>query len=148
MDRFSPERRSWLMSRIRGANTKPKLAVRSLLHGMGYRFRLHRKDLPGTPDIVLPGRSAAVFVHGCFWHGHACKAAKMPKSREDYWREKIEGNRRRDRRKRRQLRALGWQVIVVWECELKRPEALAARLREALGGPLRTAAADPHGKGQ
>ena len=148
MDRLSPERRSWLMSRIRGANTKPELAVRSLLHGMSYRSRLHRKGLPGTPDIVLPGRSAAVFVHGCFWHGHACKAAKMPKSRADYWREKIEDNRRRDRRKRRQLRALGWQVIVVWECELKRPEALAVKLRKALGGPLLTAAADSHRKGQ
>lgn len=130
------------MSQVRGANTKPEMAVRSLLHGMGYRFRLHRKGLPGTPDIVLPGRSVAVFVHGCFWHGHACKAAKMPKSREDYWREKIAGNRQRDRRKRRQLRALGWRVIVVWECELKRTAALAVRFRKALGGPLRPAAVD------
>lgn len=148
MDRLSPEGRSCLMSRIRGANTEPALAVRALLHVMGYRFLLQLKDLPGTPDIVLPGRSAAVFVRGCFWHGHACKAAKMPKSREDFWQEKIEGNRRRDRRKRRQLRALNRQVIVASECELKRPEVLAARLREALGGPLRTAAADPHRKGQ
>lgn len=148
MDRLSPERRSWLMSRIRGVNTKPEVEVRSLLHGMGYRFRLHRKGLPGTPDIVLPGRSAAVFVHGCFWHGHGCKRAKMPNSQADYWREKIDGNRRRDRRNRRQLQALGWQVIVVWECELKRPEALAARLRKALGGPLQTAVAVPHRKRQ
>ena len=132
MDRLSPERRSWLMSRVRGTNTKPELAVRSMLHRMGYRFRLHRRDLPGTPDIVLPRRSAVIFVHGCFWHGHACKRMKMPKSRVDYWEEKIETNRRRDRRKRRQLRALGWDVIVVWECELKRPEALAAKLMKAL----------------
>lgn len=137
MDRLSPERRSWLMSRIRGTNTKPEIAVRSMLHRMGYRFRLHRRDLPGTPDIVLPGRSTAIFVHGCFWHGHACKRTKMPKSREDYWGEKIATNRRRDRRKRRQLRALGWNAIVVWECELKRPDRLAAKLRKALGGPLR-----------
>lgn len=122
------------MSRIKGANTKPEIAVRSLLHQMGYRFRLHRRDLPGTPDIVLPGRAAVVFVHGCFWHGHACKRTKMPKSRIGYWVEKIEGNRRRDAKKRRKLRALGWKVVVVWECELKKPEKLTERLRGALGG--------------
>lgn len=132
MDRLSPERRSWLMSRIKGANTKPELAVRSLLHRMGYRFRLHRRDLPGTPDIVLPGRAAAVFVHGCFWHGHACKRAKMPKSRAEYWIDKIEGNKRRDARKRRQLRTLGWKVVVVWECEMKNPDKLAKKLHSAL----------------
>ncbi|QNN45361.1 DNA mismatch endonuclease Vsr [Thermomonas brevis] len=133
MDRLSPERRSWLMSRIRGANTKPEIQVRSLLHRMGYRFRLHRRDLPGTPDIVLPGRRVVVFVHGCFWHGHACKRTKMPKSREDYWLEKIEGNRRRDARKRKELRELGWKVVIVWECEIKRSERLARRMRATLG---------------
>jgi len=122
------------MSRIRGANTTPELRVRSLLHRLGYRFRLHRRDLPGTPDIVLPGRSAVVFVHGCFWHGHACKRKGMPKSRVDYWAEKIEGNRRRDVRKRRNLKALGWKVITVWECELKTPDRLIDKLRRALGG--------------
>lgn len=132
MDRLSPERRSWLMSRIKGANTKPEIAVRSLLHRMGYRFRLHRRDLPGTPDIVLPGRNAVVFVNGCFWHGHSCKRTKMPKSRTTYWIEKIEGNRQRDARKRRKLRVLGWKVVVVWECELKRPDQLANRLSRAL----------------
>lgn len=134
MDRLSPERRSWLMSRIRGKDTKPELAVRSLLHRLGYRFRLHRKDLPGTPDIVLPGRGIAVFVHGCFWHGHACKRDKMPKSKTTYWAEKIEANRRRDARKRRALRSLGWSVVVVWECELKRPEKLAAKLQRIIDG--------------
>lgn len=133
MDRLSPERRSWLMSRIRGANTKPEIEVRSMLHRMGYRFRLHRRDLPGTPDIVLPGRGAVVFVHGCFWHGHVCKRTKMPKSRTAYWFEKIETNRRRDSRKRRGLKALGWKVVIVWECELKRPEKLARKLEKALG---------------
>lgn len=132
MDRLSPERRSWLMSRVRGVNTKPEVAVRSILHRMGYRFRLHRRDLPGTPDIVLPRYSAAIFVHGCFWHGHVCKRTKMPKSRKDYWIEKIETNQRRDRRARRRLRALGWNVIVVWECELKQPDRLAAKLKNAL----------------
>ncbi len=133
MDRLSPERRSWLMSRIKGANTKPELEVRSLLHRMGYRFRLHRRDLPGTPDIVLPGRATVVFVNGCFWHGHACKRSKMPKSRESYWVAKIEGNRLRDARKRRRLKALGWKVVVVWECELGKPERLAEKLRGAIG---------------
>ncbi|MHB8448274.1 MAG: very short patch repair endonuclease [Rudaea sp.] len=133
MDRLSSARRSWLMSRIKGANTKPELGVRSLLHRLGFRFRLHRRDLPGTPDIVLPGRSAVVLVHGCFWHGHRCKRTKMPKSRRRYWSEKIAGNRVRDARKRRCLRALGWKVVVVWECELKKPVELADKLRKALG---------------
>lgn len=133
LDRLSPERRSWLMSRIHGANTKPELAVRSLLHRMGYRFRLHQKDLPGTPDIVMQGRGTVVFVHGCFWHGHACKRTKMPKSRVDYWAEKIEANRRRDARKRRKLKSLGWNVVVVWECELKRPDRLAGKLKRSIG---------------
>ena len=120
------------MSRIHGANTKPELAVRSLLHRMGYRFRLHQRDLPGTPDIVMRGRGTVVFVHGCFWHGHACKRTKMPKSRVDYWAEKIEGNRRRDARKRRKLKSLGWNVVVVWECELKRPDRLAGKLKRSI----------------
>lgn len=135
MDRLSPERRSWLMSRIRGEHTKPEVAVRALLHRMGYRFRLHRRDLPGTPDIVLPRYSAAIFVNGCFWHGHYCKRTKMPKSRTDYWADKIAVNRRRDRRQRRQLSSLGWKTIVVWECELKRPEELANRLQKLLSEP-------------
>ena len=120
------------MSHIKGANTKPELAVRSLLHRMGYRFRLHRRDLPGTPDIVLPGRASVVFVHGCFWHGHACKRAKMPKSRVEYWVDKIGSNKRRDTRKRRQLRTLGWKVVIVWECEMKNLDKLAEKLYSAL----------------
>ena len=111
------------------------MRVRSLLHGMGYRFRLHRKDLPGTPDIVLPARGAVVFVHGCFWHGHVCKVGKMPKSRTDYWAKKIEANRARDSRKRRQLKALGWKVIQVWECELRVPKKLECKLRLAIPPP-------------
>ncbi|MCC5090795.1 MULTISPECIES: very short patch repair endonuclease [Xanthomonas] len=128
MDRLTPERRSWLMSRIGSKNTKPELALRSLLHGLGFRFRLHRRDLPGTPDVVLPGRKTAIFVHGCFWHGHACKRNKMPKSRVEYWGSKIEANRQRDAKKRKLLRALGWHVLTVWECELKDPSKLSDKL--------------------
>lgn len=128
MDRLTAKRRSWLMSRIGSKNTKPELALRSLLHGLGFRFRLHRRDLPGTPDVVLPGRQVAIFVHGCFWHGHACKKDKMPKSRLDYWGPKIEANRKRDSKSRRALRALGWRVLTVWECELKKPSKLSNRL--------------------
>ncbi|MEA9654745.1 very short patch repair endonuclease [Xanthomonas campestris pv. raphani] len=128
MDRLTPERRSWLMSRIGSKNTRPELALRSLLHGLGFRFRLHRRDLPGTPDVVLPGRKTAIFVHGCFWHGHACKRNKMPKSRVEYWGPKIEANRKRDAKKRKLLRALGWRVLTVWECELKDPSKLSDKL--------------------
>lgn len=131
-DRLSQERRSWLMSRIGGKNTRPELAVRSLLHRLGFRFRLHRKDLPGTPDIVLPGRQAVVLVNGCFWHGHSCKQKGMPKSRTDYWNQKIEANRYRDARVQRQLRRLGWKVVVVWECELKTPERLERKLSKSI----------------
>lgn len=131
-DRLSPEHRSWLMSRIGGKNTKPEVLVRSLLHRLGYRFSLHRRDLPGTPDIVLPARGAVVFVNGCFWHGHACKRSRMPKSRIDYWALKIDANRRRDVRKRRQLVSLGWKVVVVWECELKIPEKLERKLLRSI----------------
>ncbi|GHC01652.1 very short patch repair endonuclease [Thermomonas carbonis] len=132
-DRISQEARSRLMSRIRSKDTAPERAVRSLLHSLGFRFRLHRKDLPGTPDIVLPGRAAVVFVHGCFWHGHACKVDKMPKSRTDYWGPKIEANRARDVRKAAKLRRLGWKVVTVYECELKQPERLARRLQTRIG---------------
>lgn len=116
------------MSRIGGKNTRPEVLVRSMLHRLGYRFSLHRRDLPGTPDIVLPARGAVVFVNGCFWHGHACKRSRMPKSRIDYWGAKIDANRLRDARKRRQLVSLGWKVVVVWECELKHPDKLESKL--------------------
>jgi len=133
VDRLTPERRSRLMSRIGARNTGPEVRVRSLLHRMGYRFRLHRRDLPGTPDIVLPVRGKVVFVHGCFWHGHVCKTGKMPKSRTSYWGPKILVNRARDVRNRRQLAALGWRSIVVWECETRDDTKLARKLRRFLG---------------
>jgi DNA mismatch endonuclease (patch repair protein) len=123
------------MAMVHSVDTKPEISVRRLIHGMGYRYRLHRRDLPGTPDIVLPARRAIVFVHGCFWHGHeACRLARTPKSRVEFWTRKFKENRERDVRKIEQLRAMGWRVIVVWECELKNREALARRLRSFLVG--------------
>ena len=132
VDRLTPERRSRLMARIGSRNTLPELRVRSLLHRLGYRFRLHRRDLPGTPDIVLPRFGKAIFVHGCFWHGHVCKVGKMPKSRKDYWGPKLIANRERDARKRRQLTAHGWRSLVVWECETKDEQRLARKLKRFL----------------
>ena len=120
------------MATIKARNTKPEIAVRSMLHRMGYRFRIHRKDLAGTPDIVLPRHRTVLFVHGCFWHEHACKKTKMPKTRIEYWEDKISGNRRRDALKQSQLQALGWKVVVVWECELKEPALLASKIRKNL----------------
>lgn len=121
------------MSRIRGGDTTPERRVRSLLHSMGYRFRLHRKNLPGRPDIVLPKHRAAIFVHGCFWHRHAgCKYAYTPKSRVGFWQRKFGENQRRDRRARQQLDELGWRVVIVWECELNNQEKLKNRLKAAL----------------
>lgn len=121
------------MSRIRSSNTAPEKRVRKLLHGLGYRFRLHRKDLPGTPDIVLAGYSAVVLVHGCFWHRHkSCRDASTPKTRRSFWREKFTKNVNRDRKKTIALKKLGWKVIVVWECELKDEETLVRRLNSLL----------------
>ena len=122
-----------LMSRIRGKDTKPEIAVRSLLHRMGLRFRLHRRDLSGTPDIVLSGRKAVVFVHGCFWHRHeGCKDAAVPKTRTEFWQAKFAKNVERDARNRRDLKRLGWRALVVWECELKDMAKLERRLARLL----------------
>jgi DNA mismatch endonuclease, patch repair protein len=132
-DIVSPEKRSEMMSRIRGRDTAPEIAVRSLLHRMGYRFRLHRRDLPGRPDVVLPRHHVVVFVHGCFWHRHrACKLAYTPKTRRKFWREKFEGNIERDRTVQRKLRKLGWKVVVVWECETGPEVRLRKRLTREL----------------
>jgi len=117
MDRISKERRSWNMSRIRSKDTKPELLVRSLLHRNGFRFRLHRRDLPGTPDIVLPKYKTVIFVHGCFWHRHrGCRFAYQPRSNRGFWAMKFRHNVARDRGVRRRLRRLGWHVVVTWEC--------------------------------
>lgn len=129
---MTPEQRSRLMSQIRSKNTKPELAVRSLAHRMGYRFRLHSRKLPGTPDLVFASRRKVIFVHGCFWHGHSCLKGRKPQTREDFWREKMDGNRRRDQRNRRALKALGWSSLVVWECEVKRTDSLRKKISRFL----------------
>ena len=118
MDRISREHRSWNMSRIKSGNTKPEIVVRSLLHKLGYRFRLHRKDLPGKPDIVLPRYNSVVFVHGCFWHRHnGCKKATVPKTKNIFWREKFKGNIERDIKVQEELQSMGWKILIIWECE-------------------------------
>jgi DNA mismatch endonuclease (patch repair protein) len=129
MDTISKERRSWNMSRIRSKNTRPELLVRSLLHRGGYRFRLHARDLPGHPDIVLPKWKTVVFVNGCFWHRHkGCAYAYTPKTRKVFWQRKFLANVRRDATKAKALASLGWTVEIVWECELAHPEELRKRL--------------------
>jgi DNA mismatch endonuclease (patch repair protein) len=131
VDRLTPEHRSWNMSRIRSSNTKPERMVRSLLHRMGYRFRLNRKDLPGTPDIVLPRHKAVVLVHGCYWHRHpGCRYAYTPKSRVEFWQAKFDANVERDKRVEAELVALGWRVFTVWECEVKSGDGLIERLQQ------------------
>ena len=133
MDRLTPERRSWLMSRVKAKDTLPELAVRRKAHAMGLRFRLHRKDLPGTPDVVFPKYRVAVFVHGCFWHRHpGCRNTRMPKSRVAFWRDKFARNVERARRDVRALNDLGWSVTVIWECETKRPETIERLLLQAV----------------
>jgi DNA mismatch endonuclease, patch repair protein len=133
VDRISPEQRSWNMSRIKGKNTKPELIVRSHLHKMGFRFRLHRKDLPGKPDIVLPKYKTVIFVHGCFWHRHKnCKYAYNPKSRKKFWREKFEGNVERDKRNRKELSSLDWKAAVFWECQIADHVKLQHLIRKSL----------------
>ena len=132
-DIFDPEKRSEIMSRIRGRDTKPEMIVRRIAHGLGFRFRLHRKDLPGRPDIVFPRHQAVIVVHGCFWHRHpGCKRASSPKTREGYWQNKFEDNVVRDKRNETALRDLGWKVMVIWECETKDHEAVAARIESFL----------------
>ena len=138
MDTLTPEERSRLMAKIKGKNTKPELAVRSLLHRAGYRFSLHRKELPGKPDIVLRKYKTVVFVHGCFWHRHKnCKTASMPKSNTAFWQAKFDRNVSNDRKHRHALEKLGWNVIVVWECELKKdPAKVLAKLQKSLAAQV------------
>ncbi|WP_235923339.1 very short patch repair endonuclease [Brucella tritici] len=137
VDSLTPERRSWNMSRIRGTDTCPEKQLRSLLHRAGYRFRIHDRRLPGSPDIVLPRYRTVVFVHGCFWHRHpGCRNATMPSSRTDFWATKFEGTVARDKAKAAQLEAAGWQVITVWECDLaQKPEIVLASIRQSLEKP-------------
>ncbi len=131
--------RSRIMRAIRGRDTKPEWTVRRLLHGLGYRYRLHRRDLPGTPDLAFPRRRRAVFVHGCFWHGHDCpRGTRKPKRNAGFWAAKIARNAQRDGEAQARLVELGWASLVVWECGLKDRVALEATLRTFLGPPGKT----------
>jgi len=132
VDSLAPEERSARMSKIHGKNTEPELTVRRLLNRMGYRFRLHRRDLPGSPDIVLPRYKKVIFVHGCFWHGHRCKAGRLPKSNTEFWAAKIQSNRVRDGQTIRSLRRMGWSVAILWQCQIGGSAALESRLRSFL----------------
>jgi DNA mismatch endonuclease, patch repair protein len=139
MDTLSKRQRSERMSLIKAKNTGPELTVRRIAHALGYRFRLHRRDLPGRPDLVFPRLKATIFVHGCFWHRHPdpnCHLARMPKSRVRFWRNKLEGNRQRDLRKQQELANQGWRVLILWECELKDRAAIAQKLRSFLSGEI------------
>jgi DNA mismatch endonuclease, patch repair protein len=132
-DHLSVEDRSKIMASVRSRDTEPELQVRRLLHRLGYRFRLHRKDLPGTPDLVLPRHNLAIFVHGCFWHGHkGCKRSKLPSTNTEFWNRKIDLNVTRDRKAQEKLRALGWNVVVIWQCALHDLESVAVRVAAAL----------------
>lgn len=132
-DVHTREQRSRNMAAIRGKDTKPEHRVRSMLHSLGYRFRLHRKDLPGKPDIVLPKYRTAIFVHGCFWHCHDCRYGRVvPVTRPEFWAMKRGGNVERDERNRRELMAYGWKVLTVWECELKEEKRLIEMLCDAI----------------
>lgn len=128
MDKVSPEQRSRNMANVRNKNTAPEKLVRSLLHRLGYRFRLHRRDLPGTPDICLPGKRAVILVHGCFWHGHDCRRGALPTSNRPFWEEKIGKNISRDQRAQKALEADGWKALTIWECEIKDQEAVEQTL--------------------
>ncbi len=134
MDRVTKTVRSRIMSAVRTRNTGAEVTVRSLVHGMGYRYSLKHSDLPGKPDLVFVGRRKVIFVHGCFWHGHDCRYGKLPKSRLEYWLPKIAANRVRDRKQTCCLRRNGWMVMVVWQCQLKKKKAVAKRLRGFLDG--------------
>lgn len=133
MDTVSPEKRSRMMANIKSRNTKPEIVVRKIVHAMGFRFRLHRKDLPGSPDLVFPRLRRVIFVHGCFWHQHpGCKFAYTPKTNTRFWMAKLEGNTRRDALALTTLHALGWEVLIVWECEISDQPTLTLKLSSFL----------------
>lgn len=132
MDVFTPEKRSAVMRAVRGADTGPEMFVRRLVHRMGYRYRLHCKDLPGRPDLVFRRLKKVIFVHGCFWHMHNCPAGRIPRSRRQYWEPKLQANVLRGRRQAAALRRAGWDVLTVWECELRDAERVANKLRRFL----------------
>jgi len=130
-DVFTKEKRKWIMSRVGGKNTAPEKIVRYFLHSMGYRFRLHRADLPGKPDIILPRYGKIIFVHGCFWHGHIkCSKSKRPTTNEKFWNRKLDRTIKRDKKVLYDLKKIGWKVLVVWECETRKTDFLIRKLRK------------------
>ncbi|MEW7848399.1 very short patch repair endonuclease [Massilia aurea] len=130
VDTLSATKRSEVMSRVRGKDTRPELLVRRLIYHAGYRYRLHVAQLPGRPDIVFNGRKRVIFVHGCFWHSHTgCRNARVPKSRPEFWQSKLKGNKARDERNLHELVEAGWQTLVIWECELRDPDLAAKIIR-------------------
>lgn len=131
-DIFSPEKRSSIMSKIRGKNTDPEIKVRRLIFSMGYRYRLHRKDLPGCPDIVFPGRKKVIFVHGCFWHGHGCRKSLLPETNRAIWWAKLEKNKLRDAENLDKLQNCGWESLVIWQCQLKEIQSLKLIIKNFL----------------
>jgi DNA mismatch endonuclease (patch repair protein) len=135
LDPFTDEKRRAIMQAVRGKGTKPELRVRKAAHRLGYRFRLHRKDLPGKPDLVFPSRRLCLFVHGCFWHRHSgCKKSSIPETNKDFWLEKFGKNVGRDAHVRMELEKMGWRVVVIWECETNSPEQLERTLKAILQG--------------
>ncbi|NMC21080.1 MAG: DNA mismatch endonuclease Vsr [Thermogutta sp.] len=132
-DVFSAEKRAAIMRSIKGKDTSPEMTVRRMVHALGCRYRLHVASLPGCPDLVFPSRRRVIFVHGCFWHRHRCRKGKsLPASQTEFWRRKLERNARRDRSVRRRLRRLGWSVLVIWECQLCRPDRVRRKLEQFL----------------
>jgi DNA mismatch endonuclease (patch repair protein) len=140
LDKLSQQRRSENMRQIRSKDTRPELTLRRLVHGMGYRFRLHRRDLPGKPDLVFPARKKVIFFHGCFWHQHkGCKEGRLPGSRIEYWKPKLSRNQARDDRSQSALKSLGWGVLILWECEIeKNVAAVPEHVKRFLGEPANT----------
>lgn len=133
MDNLSASERSGIMARVHSRDTRPEMFVRRLVFSLGYRYRLHAKDLPGRPDLVFRGRRKVIFVHGCFWHRHSkCALARLPKSRQEFWIPKLEGNRERDEKNIADLRRNGWRAMTIWECELTRADRLEKRIRRFL----------------
>ncbi|WP_084570846.1 very short patch repair endonuclease [Methylosinus sp. PW1] len=135
-DTLTPAERSERMARVKGRGTAPEMLVRRIVHKLGYRYRLHRRDLPGCPDLAFGNRRKIIFVHGCFWHRHddsTCKLARLPKSRLDFWLPKLEANRARDAKNQERIRAMGWDFLVIWECQLGDKELLKQRIRSFLG---------------
>lgn len=137
-ERLTQAQRSRVMARVKSRDTKPELVVRRLVHSLGYRYRLYRRDLPGNPDLVFTRRRAVIFVHGCFWHQHTCRAGRnVPRSRLEYWKPKLTGNRARDGRNRRKLKAAGWRVLVIWECQTRNLDRLKLTISRFLNADER-----------